>query len=59
MQFMFVPREIGVHAVPPDASPALVAGDAREAAKLFLVIHLLITLAFAVTGRGSSRRAAR
>jgi hypothetical protein len=29
------------------------SGDAREAAKLFLVIHLLMTVAFAVTGRAS------
>jgi uncharacterized membrane protein len=103
--FMFAPRQIGIHAVPADASPALIAylrvfggpflgiavlnwmtrnaepsktrnaivlanivgfasvtamdlwgvasGDAREAAKLFLVIHLLMTVAFAVTGRAS------
>ena len=108
--FMFFPREIGIHAVPADASPALIAylrlfggpflgiavlnwvarnaepsvtrnaivlanivgfasvtcmdlwgvfsGDAREAAKLFLVVHLLMTIAFAVTGRASMRAAA-
>jgi len=109
--FMFAPRQIGVHAVPADASPALVAylrlfggpflgiavlnwlsrnaepsttrnaivlanivgfasvtcmdiwgvfsGDAREAAKLFLVVHLLITVAFIVTGRTSMGSNAR
>lgn len=109
--FMFAPRQIGVHAVPSDASPALIAylrvfsgpflgiavlnwmarnaepstarnaivlanivgfasvtamdvwgvfsGDAREAAKLFLVIHLLMTVAFIVTGRASMRAADR
>jgi uncharacterized membrane protein len=103
--FMFAPPQIGIHAVPADASPALIAylrvfggpflgiavlnwmtpnaepsktrnaivlanivgfasvtamdlwgvasGDARQAAKLFLVIHLLMTVAFAVTGRAS------
>jgi hypothetical protein len=105
--FMFAPREIGIDAVPADASPALIAylrlfggpflgiavlnwmarnvepsaarnaivlgnivgfgcatsmdvwgvfgGGAREAAKLFLVIHLLMTVAFIVTGRASMR----
>jgi len=105
--FMLVPREIGIHAVPADASPALIAylrlfggpflgiavlnwmarnaepsaarnaivlanivgfgcatlmdvwgvfsGDAREVAKLFLVIHLLTTLTFVVAGRASMR----
>ena len=109
--FMFAPRQIGVHAVPSDASPALIAylrlfggpflgiavlnwlardaepstarnaivlanivgfasvtavdvwgvasGDAREAAKLFLVIHLLIAVASVVTGRASMRTANR
>jgi hypothetical protein len=103
--FMFAPREIGIGAVPADASPALVAylrifggpclgiavlnwlarnaepsdarnaivianivgfgcvtamdvggvfsGGARSAAKLFLVIHLLMTVAFIVAGRAS------
>lgn len=103
--FMFVPRQIGIEAVPADASPALIAylrifggpflgiavlnwmarnvepsparnaivlanivgfgcvtamdllgvfsGGAREAAKLFLVIHLLMTVAFVVAGRAS------
>jgi hypothetical membrane protein len=106
--FMFVPREIGIGAVPPDASPALVAylrlfggpflgiavlnwmtrnagpsaarsaivlanivgfscaaamdvwgvftGGARPVAKLFLVIHLLMTVAFVVAGRASASR---
>jgi hypothetical protein len=101
--FMFVPREIGIDAVPADASPALIAyqrifggpilgiavlnwlarsaepsaarnaivlgntvgfgcvtlmdvwgvfsGGARPVAKLFLVIHLLMTVAFVVAGR--------
>ena len=31
------------------------SGDARAVAKLFLVIHLLITVAFIVTGRASMR----
>jgi hypothetical protein len=105
--FMFAPRQIGVDAVPADASPALIAylrifggpflgiavlnwmarnaepssarnaivlanivgfgcvtfmdvwgvfgGDARQVAKLFLVIHLLITVAFIVAGRASMR----
>jgi hypothetical protein len=103
--FMFAPREIGIGAVPADASPALVAylrifggpclgiavlnwlarnaepsdarnaivianivgfgcvtamdvwgvfsGGARSAAKLFLVIHLLMSVAFLVAGRAS------
>jgi hypothetical membrane protein len=103
--FMFAPREIGVDAVPADASPALIAylrifggpilgiavlnwlarnadpsaarnaivvgnivgfgcvtlmdvwgvfsGGARPVAKLFLVIHLLMTVAFVVAGRAS------
>ena len=105
--FMFAPRQIGIDAVPADASPALIAylrifggpilgiavlnwmgrnaepsaarnaivlgnivgfgcvtamdvlgvfgGGAREAAKLFLVIHLLMTVAFVVAGRASMR----
>ena len=105
--FMFAPREIGIEAVPADASPALIAylrifggpflgiavlnwmarneepsparnaivlanivgfacvtsmdvwgvfsGAARPAAKLFLVIHLLMTVAFVVAGRASMR----
>jgi hypothetical protein len=103
--FMLAPRQIGIEAVPADASPALIAylrifggpflgiavlnwmardaepspardaivlanivgfacvtsmdvwgvfsGGARQAAKLFLVIHLLLTLAFVVAGRAS------
>ena len=31
------------------------SGDARPAARLFLVIHLLMTLAFVVAGRASMR----
>jgi hypothetical protein len=105
--FMLAPREIGIHAVPADASPALIAylrifggpflgiavlnwltrnagpspvrdavvlgnivgfgcvtlmdiwgvfsGGAREAAKLFLVIHLLLTVAFVLAWRAGSR----
>jgi hypothetical protein len=105
--FMFAPREIGIDAVPANASPALIAylrifggpflgiavlnwmarnaepspalyaivlanivgfgcvtsmdlwgvfsGGARPAAKLFLVIHLLMTVAFVVAGRASMR----
>jgi hypothetical membrane protein len=105
--FMFAPREIGIDAVPEDASPALIAylrifggpilgiavlnwmarnaepsagrnaivlgnivgfgcvtlmdvwgvfsGGARPVAKLFLVIHLLMTVAFVVAGRNSMR----
>jgi hypothetical protein len=101
--FMFAPRQIGIDAVPADASPALIAylrifggpilgiavlnwmarsaepsatlnaivlgnivgfgcvtlmdvwgvfsGGARPAQKLFLVIHLLMTVAFVVAGR--------
>jgi hypothetical protein len=104
---MVAPREIGVGAVPPDASPALVAylrifggpclgvavlnwlarnaeasaareaiiianivgfaavsamdiwgvfgGGARPIAKVFLVIHLLMTVGFIVARRTSSR----
>ena len=105
--FMLVPREIGVEAVPANASPALIAylrifggpflgiavlnwlardlepsaarraivlanivgfgfvtlvdvwgvfsGGARQIAKVFLVIHLLMTLAFIVTWRAGMR----
>ena len=105
--FMLAPRQIGIDAVPPDASPALIAylrifggpilgiavlnwmgrnadpsaarnaivlgnivgfgcvtlmdvwgvfsGGARPVAKLFLVIHLLMTVAFVVAGRASMR----
>jgi uncharacterized membrane protein len=105
--FMLVPREIGIEAVPAEASPALIAylrifggpflgiavlnwlardlepsaarraivlanivgfgfvtlvdvwgvfsGGAREIAKVFLVIHLLITLAFIMAGRADMR----
>ena len=105
--FMFAPRQIGIGAVPPDASPALTAylrifggpmvgiavlnwmarnaepsaarnaivlanvvgfacvtsmdvwgvfsGGARPVAKLFLVIHLLMTVAFVLAGRASMR----
>lgn len=35
------------------------SGDAREAAKLFLVIHLLLAFAFVSIYRGSSRQQAR
>ena len=104
---LFVPRYFGVGAVPPDASPALIAflrifsgpclgiavlnwlardagaspardaiilanivgfgivaandvhgvfsGEAREAAKVFLVVHLLFTVAFIAAARGSMR----
>jgi hypothetical protein len=104
---MFVPREIGMGAVPTDPSPALVAylrifggpflgiavlnwlarnaerslarnaivkanivgfgcvtamdiwgvfsGGARDVAKFFLVLHLLMTLAFILAGRTSLR----
>ena len=104
---LFVPRYFGVGAVPPDASPALIAflrifsgpclgiavlnwlardagaspardaiilanivgfgivaandvhgvfsGEAREAAKAFLVVHLLFTFAFVAAARGSMR----
>jgi hypothetical protein len=31
------------------------SGDAREVAKVFLVVHLLFTLAFIVTGRAATR----
>ncbi len=107
--FMLFPRQAGVHAVPVDASPALVAylrifggpmvgiavlnwlarnlgpsparraivtanivgfacvsamdiwgvssGDARPAAKLFLVIHLLLTVAFVLVRRDADARA--
>jgi hypothetical protein len=106
--FMFAPQQTGVGAVPPDASPALLAylrifsgpmlgiavmnwlarnaepsaardaivvgnlvgfacvtsmdvwgvssGDARPVTKLFLVIHLLMTLVFLVAGRTVMRR---
>src|SRR5215207_3057519 len=105
--FMFVPRQIGIEAVPVDASPALIAylrlfggpflgiavlnwigrnaepstarnavvlanivgfgcatsmdvwgvfsGGARQIAKVFLVLHLLMTVAFIVAGRASMR----
>ena len=105
--FMLAPRQIGIDAVPPDASPALIAylrifggpilgiavlnwmarnadasaarnaivlgnivgvgcvtlidvwgvfsGGARPVMKLFLVIHLLMTVAFVVAGRASMR----
>lgn len=103
--FMLVPQQIGIEAVPADASPALIAylrlfggpflgiavlnwmarnaepsaarnaivlanivgfacvaamdvwgvfsGDARQVAKVFLPIHLLLTIAFVVAGRAS------
>jgi hypothetical protein len=35
------------------------SGSAREAAKLFLVIHLLINVAFIIAGQGSMRANAR
>jgi hypothetical protein len=105
--FMLAPRQIGIDAVPANASPALLAylrifggpilgiavlnwmarnaepsaarnaivlgnivgfgcvtlmdvwgvfgGGARPAAKMFLVIHLLMTVAFVVAGRASMR----
>jgi hypothetical membrane protein len=105
--FIFAPRQIGIDAVPTDASPALIAylrifggpilgiavlnwlarnaepsaarnaiilgnivgfgcvalmdvwgvfsGGARPVMKLFLVIHLLMTVAFVVAGRASMR----
>jgi uncharacterized membrane protein len=105
--FMFAPREVGIGAVPADASPALVAylrifggpflgiavlnwlarkaepstarnaiviantvgfgcvtlmdiwgvfsGGARPVAKIFLAIHLLMTVAFIVAGLASMR----
>ena len=105
--FMLAPRQIGIDAVPADASPALIAylrifggpilgiavlnwmarnaepsaarnaivlgnivgfgcvtlmdvwgvfsGGARPAARLFLVIHLLMAVAFVVAGRASMR----
>ena len=105
--FMLVPLQIGIDAVPPDATPALIAylrifggpvlgvavlnwlarkaepsaarnaiilgnivgfgcvtlmdvwgvfsGGARPVAKLFLVIHLLMTIAFVVAGRAAMR----
>ena len=109
--FMFAPREIGIGAVPADASPALVSylrifggpfigiavlnwlarkaepstarnaivianiigfgcvalmdiwgvfsGVARPVMKIFLVIHLLMTVAFIVAGRASMRAQSR
>ena len=109
--FMFAPREIGIGAVPVDASPALVSylrifggpfigiavlnwlarnaepssarnaiviantigfgcvalmdiwgvfsGVARPVMKIFLVIHLLMTVAFIVAGRASMRAQSR
>ena len=103
--FMFAPRQIGIDAVPPDASPALVAylrifsgpflgiallnwlarneppssarnaivlanivgfgcvtamdvwgvfsGDARPVAKIFLIIHFLMFIAFILAWRAS------
>ncbi len=105
--FMFAPREIGIDAVPANASPALIAylrvfggpflgiavlnwmardaeptaalnaivlaniigfgcatsmdvwgvfgGEARAAAKVFLVVHLLMTVAFVVAWRTTMR----
>lgn len=105
--FMFIPEQTGIGAVPPDASPALIAylrifggpvlgiavlnwmvrnaepsparnaivlanivgfgcvtavdvlgvfsGAARPVAKLFLVIHLLLTVSFVLAGRASMR----
>jgi hypothetical protein len=105
--FIFAPRQIGIDAVPADASPALIAylrifggpvlgiavlnwmarnaelspardaivlgnivgfgcvtfmdvwgvfgGGARPVMKLFLVIHLLMTVAFVVAGRANMR----
>jgi hypothetical protein len=109
--FMFAPRQIGIDAVPADASPALIAylrifggpclgiavlnwlarneepsaarnaivlanivgfgcvtamdiwavfgGGGRGAMKLFLVIHLLMTVAFVVAGRAGMRAQGR
>jgi hypothetical protein len=105
--FMFFPRQTGIEAVPPDATPQLIAylrifagpflgiaimdllarnaepsatrdaiivgnlvgfaavtsmdlwgvfsGDARRVAKVFLVIHLLMTIAFVLAWRASKR----
>jgi hypothetical protein len=109
--FMFAPRQIGIEAVPTDASPALLAylrlfggpmlgiavlnwlvrdaepsaarnaivvgnivgfasvtamdlwgvfsGAARPVAKLFLVVHLLLTVAFMLAGRAGMRTGRR
>ena len=109
--FMFAPRQIGIDAVPADASPALIAylrifggpclgiavlnwlarnvepsaarnaivlanivgfggvtamdtwavfsGGGRGAMKLFLVIHLLMTVAFVMAGRDGMRARGR
>lgn len=106
--FMFVPRAIGIHAVPEDASPALIAylrvfsgpffgiavlnwlardidasaardaiilanvvgfgcvaamdiwgvlsGDARPAARVFLVVHSLLFIAFVLAWRERASR---
>jgi hypothetical protein len=35
----------------------VLSGEAREAAKVFLVVHLLLTLAFIVAGRASAAQA--
>ena len=109
--FMFAPRQIGIDAVPADASPALIAylrifggpclgiavlnwmarnaepsaarnaivlanivgfggvtamdiwavfsGGGRGAMKLFLMIHLLMTVAFVMAGRAGMRAQGR
>ena len=52
--FMLAPRQIGVDAVPTDPQPALIGvfgGGARAIAKLFLVVHLLLAVAFALAVR--------
>lgn len=108
--FVLIPGQTGIGAVPPDASPALIAylrifggpvlgiavlnwmvrnaepsparhavvlanivgfgcvtavdilgvfsGDARPVAKLFLVIHLIMTVSFVLAGMGAERRKA-
>jgi hypothetical protein len=46
---------VGFGAVAANDVWAVFRGEAREAAKIFLVVHLLFTIAFVVAGRPSLR----
>ena len=46
---------VGFGAVAANDVWGIVTGDSRELAKIFVIIHLLFTLAFVVAARGSLR----
>ncbi len=47
---------VGFGAVAANDALGVTSGDAREIAKLFLVVHLLFTIAFVIAARGAWRR---